>query len=250
MKINDKALIEQRKLKFGIDLEVEDASYSENEFFPKLNEYKEKSKANKKVTTVGIKRFVFTEQSLQIIKGIATKANIVDQELFIKQLQGSVTSELARIKLQNINRDFKPTNTKHKGNLKPFNTGSSSLINSFISLNTESLSYVINNIQPALPFIFNGKLDSFSEDDLLKLLHLLQTSSECEEKGIIDFSRTKSSMIFIDNISSIWERFVPEPNVYGRKALLEGLYNEVYKHINATKPDLRNQFKNIKKLKR
>ena len=254
MKINSKALIERMKLELqdSIDSDIEEGelySYTEDDLLPNLTEYKDKIDTSRKINEVKMKRFIFKAHSIQIIFDIAKQANIDNHELFTKQLQAHVNFELGRLKFQKENRNLAKCNSTIKNELSIFNNRISGIVNKFITMNSDTRSFVMNNMQLGIPFIFNGKLDDFSENDLLKFLHLLETSSQCHEQEIIDYSRTTKPIIFIQRVLQTWESFVPQSNLRGMKALLDKLFSELYNSMNHPIPDLKYWIKHANKAK-
>lgn len=251
MKINSKALIERMKPEFldNIDSDIEEGelyAYTEDDLLPNLSEYKDKINASRKINEVKMKQLIFNDHSIQIIFDIAKQANIDNHELFTKQLQAHVNFELGRLKFQKENRNLAQCNSAIKNELTIFNSRVSGIVNKFITMNSDTRSFVMNNMQLGIPLIFNGKLNDFSENDLLKFLHLLETSSQCHDQDIIDYSRTTKPIIFIQRVLLTWESFVPQTNLRGMKALLDKLFSELYNSMNQPIPDLKYWFKHAK----
>lgn len=235
MKINADALYKRAQKEFESSepsdwdsiKEGEFYTYTEDDLLPHLGEYQEKLTDNRKNYSVTVPRFEFEQSTIDKLLEISSSASVSAPELFINRLRKNVQSELGRLELQLSNRNTKKQNNVIKKEMSSFHKQLSSLLNKYINMDSDLRAFIVQDMRLGLPYLFQGKLNDFSEDDVLRFLHLMETTTQYHEEALIDYSRTNSIIHFVQCVWETWGSFVNHSEKRGSKSLFFRLLNEL-----------------------
>ena len=211
---------------------------TERELLPNIDTHLEKLAVTETKKTVRLKWLKFNDDVKKDIIELAEKSGVIEINTFLHQLSRFATSEQAFLIIKKDNRELDKQPNEIKKELEIVRKTTSKLIDGFIKLGDSERNALRQDLHSGLKYVFDGKLTQISVEDIVRFLHLIETTASIRKKETMGYEQNNPRW-FIFRLHALWTDFVKEPNKRGNKARFIKLVEIVMNSIGYPSADVR-----------